>query len=61
MPFNNDPKNSENPEFQRLLDLVAQAPEFVEDGLDDAMYRKALAEYRAHRATRYSMEPKSES
>jgi len=60
MPFNNDPKNSENPEFQRLLDLVAQAPEFVEDGLDDAMYRKALAKYRAHRATRYSMEPKSE-
>jgi hypothetical protein len=60
MPFNNDPENSENPEFQRLLDLVAQTPEFVEDGLDDALYHKALAEYRAHRATRYSMEPKSE-
>ena len=60
MPFNNDTKNSENPEFQRLLYLVAQTPEFVEDGLDDALYPKALAEYRAHRATRYSMEPKSE-
>jgi hypothetical protein len=44
MPFNNDPKNSENPEFQRLLYLVAQTPEFVEDGLDDALYPKALAE-----------------
>lgn len=60
MPFNNNPENSENPEFQHLLDLVAQIPEFVEDGLDDALYHKALAEYRAHRATRYSMEPKSE-
>lgn len=60
MPFNYDFKNSESPEFQRLLDLVARAPEFVEDGLDDALYTKALAEYRAHRATRYSMEPKTE-
>lgn len=60
MPFNYDFKNSESPEFQRLLDLVAQAPEFVEDGLDDALYHKARAEYREHRATRYSMEPKTE-